>query len=167
MEKACRSDLVTPTGVVQRVTTEYFLNHVLPPLPSGGTADDMLATIRRYGKKNRRFITKRGRWRGFPSDPVSDTRDKQSLFVHFAAVVDAISKAGAATGHVSNAKLIQNLAELTEETKATMLPNGCVVPTGSDGVTWENIAAFGWYSKSADRVHSFQVRFTRVSTELF
>ena len=157
MERPCRSDIVTPSGVMQRVTTEYFLGHVLPQLPSGLTADGMLATIRCYGKKSWRIITQRGRWRGFPSDPVLDTRDKQSLFIHFAAIVDAIFRAGSDCGYASNFEFVQHLVQEQEEPDAATLPDGCVVPLGGDRETWEAIAAFGWYSKSADCEHSLQV----------
>ena len=148
---------MTPTGLVQRVTTKYFLDYVLPPLPSGLTADDMLSTIRRYGKKSQRLITRRSRWRGFPLDPVFDTRDKQSLFVHLAVVIDAISRAAAAAGHVSTTKLVQHLVEPTQGVKDTTLPNGCMVSRDSDGEAWEDVAAFGWYSKSAECADSFEV----------
>ena len=160
MERLCRPDIVTPVGRAQRVTTSYFLDNVLPPLPSELAVTDILASIRRYGKKSQRLITQQGRWRGFSEDPAKDTRDKQNIFVHFAAIIETISRAGAARGQTSNAKLVQRLvrrAEVPEEPDETTLPDGCIVPIGSDKETWEDIAAVGWYSKAADSAQAFKV----------
>ena len=157
MERPCRSDVVTPMGLVQRVTTDFFLEHVLPPLPSGLTAKDMLTTIRRYGKKSQRAITRRGRWRGFPTRPASDTRDEESIFAHFAAVIDIISRAGSSGGRALTAKFVQHLVVPTEGFDHATLPNGCIVSASSDKETWEDITALGWYSKFADSMDSFQV----------
>ena len=102
-------------------------------------------------------MTRRRRWRGIPIDPMYDTRDKQSLFVHFAPIVDAISRAGTARGHVPNAKLVQHLAEEANEPSDVMLPDGCIVPVGSDGENWEDITALGWYNKFGDCRDYFEV----------
>ena len=90
-------------------------------------------------------------------DPVSDTRDKQSLFVHFAAVVDTISRAAEDHGFVLSSRFVQHLDHDEEEPDAATLPDGCVVALGDNANSWEDRAAFGWYSKSANCIHSFKV----------
>ena len=139
-----------PWGRAQRVAPTYFLDHILPSLPSGLSVDDMLASIRRTGKKSQRFITRCGRWRGFSQNPASDTRNKESMFAHFAGMVDAIARAGVARGAQSTMRLAQHLGQEEAPLNDSTLPDGCIIPAGGDNETWEDIAAIGWYSKSAD-----------------
>ena len=150
MEGTRRSDIVTPSGLAQRVTTEYFLEHILPPLPSELTSTGILTSIRHYGKKSQRLLTQRGRWRGFSTTPASDARDKHAIFVHFAAIVEAIFKAGRDRGFVLNAKFVQHLNHEDKELDSTQLPDGCITSMDGDGKTWEDVAVVGWYSKFGD-----------------
>lgn len=153
----CGSDVVTPLGVAQRVSTEYFCARVLPPLPPGFAMDNVLASIQRTGKRSHRLITQQGHWRGFPDEPQFDTRRKKATFAHLAPIAGAICKAATADGYTPTMQLAQRLAEDDELFDDTTLPDGCIVPMGSSQTAWEDIAAVGWYSKSHDAAHAYRV----------
>ena len=113
--------------------------------------------MQRFGKRSRRLITRCGRWRGFPQSPASDTRKKQAMFVHLAAIIAAIIKAGGTQGFTATMQLAQHLTQVDGSDDAATLPDGCIVPSGNDKDAWESVAAIGWYSKSAEPVHTYTV----------
>ena len=157
MEDLCRSNVETSTGVAQRVTTQYFFEHVLPALPAGLAVNDVLTTLRRSGKRSHRIITQRGRWRGFSEDPDDDTREKHANFGHFAAIVNAISVATTSRGHAPTMQFTQHLSEQVDEATDAPLPDGYTTPVGAAGKTWADIGVVGWYSQSDDCANTYKV----------
>ena len=157
MENLCRSDVEAPFGVAQRVTTQYFLEHILPTLPPKLSVKDLLINLRRSGKKSWRPITQQGCWRGFPDDLEGDPRDKRTTFAHFAAIVKAISAAAATRGYAATMKYTQHLTEEGSALDGASLPDGYITPLGTEEGTWEEITAVGWYSKSYGSANTYAV----------
>lgn len=153
--------LDTPGGTVHRLPTEYFLQHVLPPLPDGIDPQRVLAKVRRSGTKYRQPITKQGRWRGFAQTPVQANRCEAASFTHFPDIVKSIAKAGAPRGAFPLLKLVEKSvcwpasdphstdSNVLELLQMYMVQND-VVPRKA---SWSDFAVAGWFSKS-DKIES-------------
>ena len=152
-------------GIVSRVSLDYFLQNILPPLPKGLDIDEVMNTLKRSGvtNKSRRPFAKNGRWTGFAAKYPSDDseRTKEQAFRGFPGVVDAICKA--ATRRMSGVdplnKFVQKINDepyiVEEPMPDDTLPDACIVPrggSGHDAVTWDSVSAVGWY-KQGDEKH--------------
>lgn len=141
----------TPLGRATRVSIAYFLDHVLPPLPSTVDPDEVLAKMQRAGKKAGRPITKAGRWWGFATDPARADRCEETSFVHFADMVRAVAKASASNGTNTPRKLLHNPRQGTWShlRQDADLPDAYVVSheTSQQGAEWADVCVAGEYRK--------------------
>ena len=91
--------LHTPVGDAVQVSTQWFLDHILPPPPVTVSAQSILQRWKSGHKKSssQKPITNQGRWKGFPHDPSLSSASGSSTFKHLTDIVVAISKAVPAT----------------------------------------------------------------------
>ena len=104
-------------GDARRVSTQYVLDELLPPLHPRLDVDKVLVTIKRSGKKGRRPITKGGRWRGLAKDLDADHTQKmlaRSKFSSFKDILLATAKAGTLHGAGSPLELAHNRVQGAE-----------------------------------------------------
>ncbi len=83
----------TSTGNWIQLPLDYFLIHVLPPLHPHLDVNRIVENLKSSGKKSRRAITARNRWRGFAQDPAESPRPESRSFEYLTDVVQAITKA--------------------------------------------------------------------------
>ena len=150
--------LDTPLGAVHRLPTEYFLQHILPPLPECLDAETIVARIRRSGSRSHRPITKQGRWRGFAQNPAKMDRVEASSFTHFSDIVKAIARAGRADRLLPSLELLERdiywpVDEArSREPDITSLPDAYMVERGTipREATWSDFSVAGWYHKCGE-----------------
>ena len=146
----------TPGGTLYRLPTEYFLQHVLPPLPRNIDPNRILVQLRRSGSKFHRAITKQGRWRGFSQNPDSTTLREAESFRHFPDIVKAIAKAGARHGLRPSLQLIEKNICWPRSDKRSTEPEQLALPqiymvrhdVIPQEATWGDFAITGWFRKS-------------------
>ncbi|KAF7794453.1 hypothetical protein EIP86_005587 [Pleurotus ostreatoroseus] len=137
----------TPTGDATKVTLPFFLNHILPPLPTGLVPTeivDMLAAS--PGNSSRKPITAKGRWRGFAQDPADLWQHGNESFRHLKGVVHSILKV---SGHSSSIKFHQTRTGLSSRRgrRDEYLPDALLLDGHELG--WNSIAAFGELRKGS------------------
>ena len=135
----------TPFGTLTCLPNEYFLQHVLPPLPADIDPKRVLSRMLHSGSKRHRPITKDGRWRGFPKDPKQLKWDHDQPFVNFTAMVNAIAKAGAPRGVEPSLKAVAKKREWPRPSVFLIQPD--VVPKDAD---WADIAVSGYLQTPSD-----------------
>ena len=139
----------TTLGTARIATVQYFLAHILPPLHSQINLDNVVAKLKRQGRKSHRPITKAGRWWGFPKDPEDASRSTQTAFVNFPRIVDAIFKCGAPKGVTPSLDTLHNPRQGTyaEHRNHESLPDAYMVTRGTDknDVQWGDVGIVGEY----------------------
>ena len=83
----------TPIGPALKVPIRFFLDHILPPLPSGLLPNKIVMRLEEGGRY-RRHITASNRWRGCSSEPSKLKRPLKKTFDFFFDTVQAIVDAG-------------------------------------------------------------------------
>ena len=153
-------DLETTVGKVGRVSSAYFVEHVLPLLPEELDVDAVMKAMERAsrGKASLRRVppfAKNGHWRGFAMmSPADGDRKKDKAFKNFPAVIDAIRRTAVSKmqGVEPVSKFVQNtnVAEDPALHPADTLPDACIVPRDSNSstpVALSMVNAMGWYER--------------------
>ncbi|KAJ3543489.1 hypothetical protein NM688_g5850 [Phlebia brevispora] len=146
----CSKTIPTDIGPATLVSTQYFLEHILPPPHPDLDPEKVLENLRKYKRGSRRAITKAGRWWGFAEDPAKVRRPKTG-FLSFPAIVDAITRCSELEGGNSSLKLLHNDSHIKNSRKhaADTLSDAYMVIPSADRtkVTWADVAVIGEYGK--------------------
>lgn len=142
----------TNLGPATVLPTEYFLDHILPPLHSSIDLKKVIQKLKTYGRKSHRPITKAGRWWGFPKNPQDvDHYEGRTAYQHFPRIVRAIAKCGAPKGVKPGLQFVLDPEYQNEpdERQEATLPNAYMVPPEMDASSarWMEISVFGEYDK--------------------
>lgn len=142
-----------------QVPTQYFLDHVLPPLRSELNPEEALAKIKCLVRTTARAITKAGRWWGFSQEPALANCCEEISFQNFPRITEAIAKYGVSRGVTPCFKLLHNPKRgvKTSDRDDHSFPDAFMVPprTCQGEVKWSDIGVVGEYKKKRD---AFSVR---------
>ena len=146
--------LQTPEGNAVPVSTQWFLDHVLPPLPSDVSAQRVLQKWKAAHKKSssQKPITNHGRWKGFTKDPSLSSASPRSTFKHLCSIVDSITKATSTTTSERTRYLHINPAPvpmlMSDRRDNDSLPDAFFVSRDTEGeLDWSDVQVVGEYRK--------------------
>ena len=146
----------TEFGSVQRVSVEYFMRCILPPLPERLDASAIMKTLKRGRSGRLGPLTKSGQWRGFAMrSPAQGNRTTEDAFKSFPAIVDAISRTATRRngGNEPSQAYRQDIKEAENRSEELhlkdTLPDACIIPRHdkSTSVTLDTVCAVGWYKR--------------------
>ena len=76
----------TPFGLPTRVSTDTFVNTLLPPLPVGLDLEKFINSVKRFKRSDKQMVTRSGRLRGYDkTTPSQLTPDRAFTHLHTCA----------------------------------------------------------------------------------
>ncbi|THH06436.1 hypothetical protein EW146_g9612 [Bondarzewia mesenterica] len=137
---------------VPQVPVQFFIQHILPPLRRGLHGHRIDNIIRALKGGPRPAISQKGRWRGFPSDPITSGFTEENTFRPLVQVVEAICTAATrylgATQRLLDFVHNPNSAPHSQQRDNLSRPDGYFILRRRSAETqWKDIAASAEYKK--------------------
>ena len=147
--------LHTPLGDTVQVSTQWFLDHILPPAPCEVSSQDVLRKWKNTYKKSssRKPITNQGRWNGFAQDPALSSASQRSTFKHLTDIVVAVSKAITTTESEQTRRLWINSSPVSMVSSRSprfkdSLPDAFFVSRADGEFDWPDVEVVGECEKT-------------------